>query len=65
MLISILSRGIAKVFVVANKTRSTQREISKENKTDFQRSNSMGKKTSRKSISPNSSLCFSHPANLT
>ena len=65
MLISILSREVTKVFVTGILNKIKLKKISKGKKKEMLLKNQFnGKKTSRKSISPNSSLCFTHLANL-
>ena len=70
MLISILSREITKVFVIGIQNKINLNKRYAEEKKDVARKRKMllenhlnEKETSRKSISPNPSQCFTHLAN--
>ena len=63
MLISILPREVTKVFVIGIQNKINLNKSYAEEKKMLLENQLNEKKTSRKSISPNSSICFTHLAN--
>ena len=63
MLISILSREVTKVFIIGIQNKINLNKRYAEEKKDVAWKSTYEKETSRKLISPNTSLCFTHLAN--